>query len=163
MELNSQSDTGQTFPTDSDDEVAPSPAFRVDRANHDKNLSSAGAIPIMPQKGSFQLLRAMSQKILPIYYKDAQAHTQAMASIDVEEIPDVMQLNSQDESSDTGSKRQTETRSIPEASLEAEVTEADDQKGESSQNRAKLQAADEQVQKQILVRENKFKKHVKNH
>jgi hypothetical protein len=38
-------------PQDSEDDDSQSPT-RVDRANHDKNLSSAGAIPFKPKKGS---------------------------------------------------------------------------------------------------------------
>jgi hypothetical protein len=60
----------------------------------------------MPKKGSFQHSRIKSQKALPIYHKDASTHTQAIASIDVDEISEPMQLNCQDESSDDGSRRE---------------------------------------------------------
>jgi hypothetical protein len=50
-----QGDRGLNYsPNDSEDEASPRPSFRVDRANHDKNLSSAGAIQFMPKKGSIQ-------------------------------------------------------------------------------------------------------------
>jgi hypothetical protein len=134
-------DTGLNIPQyDSEDEVSPSPAIRVDRANQDKNLSSAGAIQFMPKKGSNQRPRAKSQKILPIYQKDALAHTFATASIDVDEISDQMQLNNQDESSDDGSRREAEFHILSDASLDEMVPEADEQKEVSNQNRVELQA-----------------------
>jgi hypothetical protein len=102
-----QGDTGCNNSTnDSEDQASLSPAFRVDWANHDKNLSSAGAIQFMPKKGSIQRLRTKSQKVLPIYEKDALAHTFANANIDVDEIPEQKQLNSRDENSDEGSSRE---------------------------------------------------------
>jgi hypothetical protein len=52
-------------PEVSEEDVPLSPV-RVDRANHDKNLSRTGAI-IPPKKGSYQNSRANSQKSLPIF------------------------------------------------------------------------------------------------
>jgi hypothetical protein len=92
-----QGDTGFNNPQyDSENEASLSPAIRVDRTNHDKNLSSAGTIQFMPKKGSIQRPRAKSQKVLPIYEKDALAHTFANASMDVDEIPEQLPMNSQD-------------------------------------------------------------------
>jgi hypothetical protein len=162
-----QGDTGLNYsPYDSENEAFPRPAFRVDRANHDKNLSSAGAIQFMPMKGSIQSPRAKSQKILPIYQKDALAHTFATASIDVDEIPEQMQMNSQYESSYEGSRLEAEFHVLPDASSDAEidlVTEFVEQKEASHQNRVKLQAT--AGQRKMRIRKNytehKIKQRVK--
>jgi hypothetical protein len=51
-----QGDPGLNYsPNDLEDEVSPRPAFRVDWANHDKNLSSSGTIQFLLKKGSIQL------------------------------------------------------------------------------------------------------------
>jgi hypothetical protein len=81
---------------------------------------------------------------LPIYEKDALAHSFANASIDVVEIPEQMKMNSQDESSNEGSRREAEFYVLPDASSDAEVdlvTELIEQKEASNQNRVKLQGA----------------------
>jgi hypothetical protein len=130
----------------------------VDLANHDKNLSSAGAIQIMPKKGSIQRPRANSQKILPIYEKDALAHTLANASIDVDEIPEQMPMNSQDESSDEGSRREAEFHVLSDASSDAEidlVTELIEQKEAPNQNSVKIQAA--AGQRKMRIRQTNMK------
>jgi hypothetical protein len=98
----------------------------------------------MPKKGSTQRPRAKSQKILPIYEKDALAHTFANASIDIDAIPEQMPMSNQDESSDEGSRREAEFHVLPDASPDAEidfVTELIEPKEASDQNRVKLQAA----------------------
>jgi hypothetical protein len=59
---NSQGGTDLNFsPNYSEVEAPLGPASRVDLANHDKNLSSAGTIQFMPKKDSFQCLRTISQ------------------------------------------------------------------------------------------------------
>jgi hypothetical protein len=70
----------------------------------------------MTKKGSIQLPRANSQKILPNYQKDALAQTFANARIYVDEIPEQMHPNSQDESSDGGFWREAKFHGLSDAS-----------------------------------------------
>jgi hypothetical protein len=103
---------------------------------------------------------------LPIYEKDALAHTFANASIDVDKIPEQKQLNSQDESSDEGSRREAEFHVLPDVSSDAEidlVTELIEQKEAPNQNRVIFQAAAGQRKMRIRANyaENKTKKKIK--
>jgi hypothetical protein len=70
---------------------------------------------------------------LLIYRKDTLAHTFAIASIDVDEIPEQEQLNSQDESSDDGSRPEADFHVLSDASPDEVVPEADEQKEGSNQ------------------------------
>jgi hypothetical protein len=94
---------------------------------------------------------------LPIYRKDALVHTFATASIDVDEIPEQMQLNSQDESSDDGSRREAEFHVLFESSPDEIVPEADEQKEMSNQNRVTLQAAAEPKLKRFRTKHDEKK------